>query len=219
MNTRLTMLALTTSLAVSGQVMAFESFESYQAGAVVDNATGITNMVSVDQCTDGEKSLKVNYDASNQWNQLKVELASPVDASSSTHIAFDAINDSGVTAQLLIKLIDSSNNDAWHWISIDQSGAAAYAIDLSYVDGNNNGNINFADIAVIDLGNAASPDGAEVFIDNLRLSNATPTVGAGCNGSEPEPPVDSDNLRVEGGSLGGFGALMMAGLLWLRRRR
>jgi hypothetical protein len=206
---------------MSTHAMAFESFESYQAGEVLDGATGVTNMVSVDQCTDGEKSLKANYDSSNQWNQLKIELANSVDASASTHIAFDAINDSGVPAQLLIKLVDSNNSDAWHWMTVDQSGAAAYAIDLSYIDGNNSGSIDFSDISVIDFGNAASADGAEIYIDNLRLSGATPTVGAGCNAPTPPvtPPTDTGELRTEGGSLGSFGVLLMSALIWLRRRR
>jgi hypothetical protein len=198
---------------------AFESFENYQAGAEVDATSNITHMVTVDQCTDGEKSLSVNYSSGDQWNPLKVTLASSVDASSATHIAFDAINNSGVTAALLVKIFDGVGNDAWHWINIDQPGTHAYAIDLSYVDSNNSGTIDYSDVSVIDFGNATSSDGANVYIDNLRLSDDSPVVGAGCNlGGAPDPTEPETELRTEAGSLGGLVIIMLSSLLWMRRR-
>ncbi|MCF7352959.1 GlyGly-CTERM sorting domain-containing protein [Vibrio sp. CK2-1] len=214
---------------ISGQVLAqspFESFEDFSAGEVVDSTSNISNIISLDQCTDGETSLKVNYDSTNQWNPMKLTLSSPIDASQVTHISFDAINSSSDNAELLIKLIDSNGNDAWHWMTIQANTTEVYSIDLSYVDGSNTGSIDLSDIAVIDFGNAATSNNIEVFIDNLRLSDGSSTVGPGCNlgdtggtdtGADTGADTDAD-LRTGGGSLGGIGLLMLTVMGLLRRK-
>ncbi|GLT15331.1 GlyGly-CTERM sorting domain-containing protein [Vibrio algivorus] len=230
---------------ISGQALAqspFESFEVFSAGDVVDSTSNISNIISLDQCTNGEKSLKVNYDSTNQWNPMKLTLSSPIDASQVTHISFDAINTSSETAELLIKLIDSNDNDAWHWMTINANTTDVYSIDLSYVDGNNTGSIDLSDISVIDFGNAGTVNDVEVFIDNLRLSDGSSTVGSGCNlgdtGDTDSGDTDAgdtdagdtdagdtdaggtfeSNLRTGGGSLGGIGLLMLTIMGLLRRK-
>ncbi|NLS14221.1 GlyGly-CTERM sorting domain-containing protein [Vibrio sp. SM6] len=192
----------TTCLAVlvasSMSVHAFESFENYAIDAKLDAASGIVNKVSAGTCTAGQQAAEVTY-TSASWASMKVTLAEAVDFTQNTHFSFDAIKAAGAAdVPLLVKLIDSADREIWHWVTLNQDAAAVYSLDLSYEDGNNHSGADLADIKVIDFGTADSSGLSadnKVYIDNLRLSDGSATVGDGCDlggdpTPEPEPTVE-----------------------------
>lgn len=216
MNTVIKASCLGTLIMTSLSANAFESFEGYTGGDVIDSSTPITNMVSFDQCTDGEKSLQITFPQDNAWASVKTQLTAAVDFTANTHFSFDAIRDVGEgDAPLLVKLIDSSGKDVWHWITIDQDGPAVYSLDLSYNDsGDTDGDLK--DIVMVELVDASNAGGnVEVYFDNLRLSDGSATVGAGC--STPTDPTAPEELR-EGGSTSWFGLLGLLGIFAWRRK-